>query len=33
MAGALRFDYRIAYALPPIVMLAISGFIFRRKVG
>ncbi|KRG79466.1 membrane protein [Stenotrophomonas ginsengisoli] len=33
MAGALRFDYRIAYALPPLVMLAISGFIFRRKVG
>jgi lipopolysaccharide export system permease protein len=33
MAGALRFDYRIAYALPPIVMLAISGWLFRRKVG
>ena len=33
MAGALRFDYRIAYALPPILMLAISGWLFRRKVG
>jgi len=33
MAGALRFDYRIAYALPPIVMLAVSGWLFRRKVG
>ena len=33
MAGALRFDYRLAYALPPVLMLAISGFLFRRKVG
>lgn len=33
MAGALRFDYRIAYALPPILMLAVSGWLFRRKVG
>jgi lipopolysaccharide export system permease protein len=33
MAGALKFDYRIAYALPPIVMLAVSGWLFRRKVG
>ena len=31
MAGALKFDYRIAYALPPIVMLAVSGLLFRRK--
>lgn len=33
MAGALKFDYRIAYALPPLVMLAVSGWLFRRKVG
>ena len=33
MAGALKFDYRIAYALPPIVMLAISGLLFRRYQG
>lgn len=33
MAGALKFDYRIAYALPPIVMLAVSGWLFRRKSG
>jgi len=33
MAGALKFDYRIAYALPPIVMLAVSAFLFRRKSG
>ncbi|MGV8960545.1 MAG: LPS export ABC transporter permease LptG [Stenotrophomonas sp.] len=31
MAGALRFDYRLAYALPPIVMLVASGLLFRRK--
>ncbi|WP_305805643.1 LPS export ABC transporter permease LptG [Stenotrophomonas sp. YIM B06876] len=33
MAGALRFDYRLAYALPPVVMLAASGWLFRRKSG
>ncbi len=33
MAGALKFDYRIAYALPPIVMLLASHFLFRRKSG
>ena len=33
MAGALRFDYRIAYALPPIVMLGVSALLFRRKSG
>ncbi|HBK45355.1 MAG TPA: LPS export ABC transporter permease LptG [Xanthomonadaceae bacterium] len=31
MAGALKFDYRIAYALPPIVMLVASGMLFRRR--
>ena len=31
MAGALKFDYRIAYALPPIVMLLVSGWLFRRR--
>ena len=31
MAGALRFDYRIAYALPPIVMLAVSSWLFKRR--
>jgi lipopolysaccharide export system permease protein len=33
MAGALKIDYRIAYALPPIMMLAISGWLSRRRVG
>jgi lipopolysaccharide export system permease protein len=33
LAGAFRFDYRIAYALPPVLMLAISWWLFRRKSG
>jgi lipopolysaccharide export system permease protein len=33
LAGATRFDYRIAYALPPILMLATSWWLFRRKSG
>ncbi len=33
MAGALKFDYRIAYAIPPLLMLAISGWLSRRRVG
>jgi len=33
LAGAFRFDYRIAYALPPILMLLTSWFLFRRKSG
>lgn len=33
MAGALKFDYRIAYALPPFVMLGVSALLFRRKSG
>jgi len=31
MAGALKFDYRIAYALPPVLMLLISHWLFRRR--
>lgn len=33
MAGALKLDYRIAYALSPIAMLLVSGWLFRRKSG
>ncbi|WP_125076662.1 LPS export ABC transporter permease LptG [Pseudoxanthomonas sp. SGT-18] len=33
LAGAFRFDYRIAYALPPMLMLATSWWLFRRKSG
>lgn len=33
LAGVYKFDYRIAYAVPPIVMLAVSFFLFRRRSG
>jgi lipopolysaccharide export system permease protein len=33
LAGAFRFDYRIAYALPPALMLLSSWLLFRRKSG
>jgi len=31
VAGAFKFDYRIAYLLPPILMLGISVWLFRRR--
>ena len=31
MAGALKLDYRIAYSLSPLMMLLISGWMFRRR--
>lgn len=31
LAGVYRFDFRIAYALPPLVMLAVSYLMFRRR--
>ena len=33
MAGALKLDYRIAYALSPLAMLLVSRWLFRRKSG
>ena len=33
LAGAFKFDFRIAYLLPPVLMLAISIFLFRRRSG
>ena len=33
LAGAFHFDYRLAYALPPVLMLVISWSLFRRKSG
>lgn len=33
LAGIYRFDYRIAYALPPAIMLAVSWILFRRRSG
>lgn len=31
LAGIYRFDFRIAYALPPLIMLTISYLMFRRR--
>ena len=31
MAVALRLDFRLAYALPPVCMVIFSGLIFRRQ--
>ena len=31
LAGAFKFDYRIAYLLPPLVMMAVSAYLFRRR--
>lgn len=33
LAAVYRFDYRLAYALPPAIMLAMSWFLFRRRSG
>lgn len=33
LAGVYHFDFRIAYALPPLIMLGVSGFLFKRRSG
>jgi lipopolysaccharide export system permease protein len=33
LAGIYHFDYRIAYAIPPLIMLAVSGLLFKRRSG
>lgn len=33
LAGAYKFDYRIAYVLPSLLMLGVSAFLFRRRSG
>lgn len=33
LAGIYRFDYRIAYTLPPLIMLGVSSFLFKRRSG
>lgn len=33
LAGVYRFDYRIAYLIPPAVLLAVSAVLFRRRSG
>ncbi len=33
LAGVYRFDYRLAYLIPPALMLGISAVLFRRRSG
>jgi lipopolysaccharide export system permease protein len=33
LAGVYKFDYRIAYLVPPAVMMAVSFALFRRRSG
>lgn len=33
LAGVYKFDYRLAYLVPPVLMLAISAVLFRRRSG
>ncbi len=33
LAGIYKIDYRLAYLLPPVVMLAVSAVLFRRRSG
>jgi lipopolysaccharide export system permease protein len=33
LAGVFKFDYRVAYVLPTVIMLAVSAALFRRRSG
>ena len=33
LAGVFKFDYRIAYLIPAMVMLALSSVLFKRRAG
>jgi len=33
LAGVYKFDYRLAYLIPPAIMLAVSAALFRRRSG
>ena len=33
LAGVYKFDYRIAYLMPALLMMVISGVLFRRRSG
>jgi len=33
LATAFKFDYRLAYLIPPVVLLAVSSVLFRRRSG
>ena len=33
LAAVYQFDYRIAYLVPPMLMLGVSWFLFRKRRG
>ena len=33
LAGVYKFDFRLAYLVPPAIMLAVSATLFRRRSG
>ncbi|MGH8084226.1 MAG: LPS export ABC transporter permease LptG [Lysobacter sp.] len=33
MASAFKFDFRLAYALPTVIMVAVSMFLFKKRSG
>jgi lipopolysaccharide export system permease protein len=33
LAAVYRFDYRLAYMIPPMIMLAVSWYLFRKRSG
>jgi len=33
MASAFKFDFRVAYALPTLIMVAVSVFLFKKRSG
>ncbi|MFD0739083.1 LPS export ABC transporter permease LptG [Lysobacter koreensis] len=33
LAGVFKFDYRVAYLLPTLIMLGVSMFLFKRRSG
>ena len=33
LAAVYKFDYRMAYVVPPMIMLAVSWFLFRKRSG
>ena len=33
LAAVYKFDFRLAYMIPPALMLAVSAYLFRRRSG
>jgi len=33
LAAVYKFDFRLAYLIPPMIMLGVSAWLFRRRSG